>query len=80
MTKILSYYNIMSHNNSISDILDDITKYFTFILTIHFLESLSNDNIVFLNDTFLRKLLFLLIGIIIYHSIIKKIKIKKLFE
>ena len=70
----------MSQNNSISDILDDITKYFTFILTIHFLESLSNDIIVFLNDTFLRKLLFLLIGIIIYHSIIKKIKIKKLFE
>lgn len=64
----------MSQNNNITNILNDITKYFTFILTIHFLESLSNDNVVFFNDNFLKTLLFLLIGIIIYHLLIKKIK------
>lgn len=68
----------MSQNNNIKNILDDITKYFTIILTIHFLESLSTDNIIFFNDNFLKTLLFLLIGIIIYHLLIKKIRFCKL--
>ena len=71
--------NNISSNNFATDILDDITKYFTFILTIHILECFSNDNIIFLNDNILQTMLFLLIGIIIYHLVIKKIKIRRLF-
>lgn len=66
--------------DAIHNIIEDVSKLFTLLITMHVLEVFSSDCSTFFNDNFVKTLLFLLIGIIIYHFVIKRIHINLNFS
>ena len=57
-------------------IFEDIGKFLTVMIVYHVLINFVGDNSNYFNEEFLKTLLFVCIGIIIYHNFVKKIILK----
>ena len=63
---------IMHTKDTINDTMDDVCKLLSQILIVHVLISCIDGNEEFLNERIMKKLLYTIIAISVYHFILKK--------
>jgi hypothetical protein len=70
--------NYLLTREETSVMIDDVGKITTCLLSLHILSHfINNEKKQLLNEQFIRQLLYLIVGIVFYHIIVKKHILKK---
>lgn len=65
-------FHELQSKETINNIMDDICKLLTQILIVHILVSCIDGDEEFLSESIMKKLLYTIIAVLVYHIILKK--------